>query len=213
MPNEKQYLEELQHQVNSTIHQLRHEYDIEEFADQHVSDLIKKTMETEAQLREKHEIGTRFNVLKTQLSAILQEIEKSRSAAAQKNLVKPAPESDESKTMIYISLFNATGDQVPTWSKLLNTQALLDHSVNRPIYANKPDVEAALRAKPNKMQQAYLVVLINKADILSATSLRDPIGLPLLRIKQGSLRPANIKLFVHNGKEYIVNPHGMLLPK
>lgn len=211
--NEKQYLQDLKQHMDECIKELK-ELDQDELVDQDTFSIIKKTVEAEEILRKQHDVGVRFNVLRSQLRSLLDEVDKAIHANKPKAPPIKNDTLDAHSRFVYVCLFNAQGDKTNTWPKLLNPQALLDHSVNRPIYASKEGIEAMLRAKANKNQQGYIEVAIKKDDVLNANdpnAFKDPLGFELVRIKQGALKMENIRTFTHNTKSYTVNPDGSLV--
>lgn len=212
MINEKQYLQDLKLHMDECLKSLK-ELDQEDPADHDTYVIIKKTADAEKDLREKYEVGARFNVIKSQLRALLEDVDK----AVHLNQPPPPVEKKDSlgtnSKMVYVALFNAQGDKLYTWHKFLTPQALFDHSVNRPIYSTQEDIDAMLRSKANKQQQAYLEIAIDKNDLLDtseASPSQNPTNFELLRIKQGSLKAENIRSFFHAGKKYSVSSDGKL---
>lgn len=212
MTNEQQYLQEIKQQMDACLKNLS-DLDQDEPVDQETYDIIKKTVDQEDILRKKYEIGARFNVIRTQLASLLTEVEEHVRINLPKTPVPTETIVDTTTTLIYVSLFNFQGDKLNTWGKLLNAQALFDHSVNRPIYSSQEDIDTMLRSKANKNQQAYIEVRIKKDDILTTDSVNaftDPFGYPLLRIKQGALKVENIQAFFYMSKKYRVGSDGSL---
>lgn len=212
---ELQYLDELRRlleQITTKVMQL----DQTEYIDDETYQIIKQASEAEAKLREKYKIGVRFNLIRTQLSAILEKIAKElgKNTDAKKQAeIDAEKQLKADETVVYVYLFNVNGKVIRTWQQLLTAQALFDHSVNRPIYLQKEHIEKIIRSKPNKDQQGYIEVIVKKQDVLEVgneKSLQDTQGHPLARIKQGSLQPNNIKMFVHSGKRYQLTRDGIL---
>jgi len=211
MSNEKQYLEELTQKINQAIDQIN-DLDPDEIVDQRTYEILKKLIDSETKYRTDNDIGVRFNVLKTQLDSIKEKIAKEVG-------VQKKPESTQNvemskdETLVYVYLFNATGDKLASWQKLLTPSALFEHSVNRPVYANKADLQKMLRGKTNLALHGYLEITINKSDIMMTSSrnqLHDILNSPLLRLKQGALKQENIRCLFHNEKQYRIGKNNSL---
>jgi hypothetical protein len=208
MSEEKRYLEELGTKLDEyTVH-------IRALAEddyQQLQNVLHEVMDFEKQLRDSCAIGARFNVVPTQLKLLTEKIEKEITAVLsfQQAACQTVETLAADEMLVYVYLFNAQGTLIRSWPKLISQRALLEHSVNRPVYANKQDVLKVLHAKLNPAQHAYVEILIKKTDIIpteefSGTPLKDATGFPLLRLRQGSLKPENIKTFFHNEKTYAV---------
>ncbi len=218
MTDEKAYLQDLTKQLNETIAKL-HDLEQAEPVDNETHQIIQEAVNIEHQLRQNHDIGVRFNILKTQLESLSNKVDNEISAKEHKPKInaKNANELAEDETLIYVCLFNAQGQALRSWQNLLLPKALYDHSVNRPIYANQSEIEEMLHNKTNKNQNAYFSIAVKKADIMAdenTTTLHDPNGFPLLRLKQGALKNGKIKLFIHNGIAYRIDKKTCaLIPK
>jgi len=216
MADEKLYLKELGEKLNQSITRIKKFTTVESNAD-----LIKELgniVNIEKKLRQHCGIGARFKVISTQLQNILKKFAErvQRMQSAMQKAEKDVDVLAEDEMLVYVYLFNAQGATLKNWENLLLPRALVDHSVNRPIYAKQENVEQVLRSKANKTQHSYLVVKIKKQDVLQSAQnedLRDQNGFPLLRVKHGALETEKIKEFVHNDQTYKVSPRGELLKK
>lgn len=217
MNDEKQYLQDLSAQLDGYIERVKSMDEGEEAVDK-VLALLCALVEEEKQLRAKYEIGVRFNVVRTQLQSVLDAFEKEREEEVNEKAQQALPENEYTadETLVYVYLFNAQGDVLKSWQKLLSPGAMFEHSVNRPIYSVLSSVEAMLREKPNAENHAYIVVAIKKSDILesdSETTLKDQYGHPLLRLRQGALKTEDIKSFVHLHDDFQVSSEGVILER
>jgi intracellular multiplication protein IcmQ len=99
---------------------------------------------------------------------------------------------------IFIALYSSTGTNIQTWTHLLAN--LPKQIISRPIYANEQDVKEVIRAKENQANEAYVVVYIDKNDILATAqdkTPKDKFGKPLLTLKDRTIKLENISRFVH----------------
>lgn len=214
--DEKLYLKELGEQLNQSIARIKKFTTVESNAD-----LVKELnniVSMEKKLRQQCGIGARFKVISAQLEGTFKKFSdraKKIQQAMQQDEVK-ADTLSEDEVLIYVHLFNAQGSSLKNWQNLLLPHAMVNHSVNRPIYSKRNDIEKVLKIKPNKAQHSYLVVAVKKTDIVSAGKkeiLHDNQGFELLRIKHGSLERNKIVEFVHDEKVYEVNSQGELSKK
>lgn len=213
MADEKLYLKELGEKLNQSITRIKKFTTVESN-----TDLLKELgniVNIEKKLRQRCGVGTRFKVINTQLQSILKKFTEriQRIQSIMQKTEKDVNVLAEDEMLVYVYLFNAQGATLKNWQNLLLPRALVDHSVNRPIYAKQEDIEQVLRSKPNKAQHSYLVVKIKKENVLSdgeKGDLRDQNGFPLLRVKHGALEADNIKEFVHYGHKYKVSPKGII---
>ncbi len=218
MTDEQGYLQELTKQLDHSILKLQ-SLDAEDPVDDETHQILKEAVDSEQQLRQNYDIGVRFNILKTQLHTIFDKVEKEigihqEEKNKNKNQTKKTLAEDE--TLVYVSLFNTQGKQLESWLRLLDNKSLYEHSVNRPIYANQNEIEEMLANKPNKEQNGYFIIAIKKNDIMAdenTTTLRDPNGFPLLRLKQGAFNSGKIQAFIYRGQAYQIDKAGKLIPK
>lgn len=212
MSDEKRYLEELSHKLDeyaSRVQSLPNTGNYEK-----LRQLLKEILTIEKELREACEIGKRFNVIKTQLQMLLEKFEKEVEAirGTGKTADKIGRQLGSNERLVYVYLFNAQGSILKTWQKSLLPQALIEHSVNRPIYMNKEDVIKVIHAKPNKAQHAYLEIAVKENDIVSSSDLlKDQQGFGLLKLKQRALNIENIFSFFHDDKTYKIIEGEMIL--
>ena len=172
--------------------------------------LIKEAVEFEKKCREENNVGVRFSVIVNQLNELEQICQQEiilltgeYSSKVNKNYGDNIA-ADEMPIFIY--LFNSQGANIKTWRPQLTFKALIDHSINRPIYTNKQYVDELIRGKENSAQHAYVRAILKKSDILMSEEesiLKDKQGHPIIRIKQGALKPHSILEFYHNDKVYV----------
>ncbi|KTD19366.1 IcmQ protein [Legionella lansingensis] len=99
---------------------------------------------------------------------------------------------------VFIALYSTEGNNIQAWERLLAN--LPRQMISRPIYADEQDVKNLIKAKANKVNEAYVAAYINQSDILSIAADKIPtdrFGKPLLSLKDRSLSLDNITRFVH----------------
>jgi len=217
MSNESQYLNEVAKVLERYADQLA---EIEQ--DHGVSKeeilLIERAIKEEADLRERYALGARFSIIANQLNSLRDGAILHINNRENHNHIRDDFEGvkiGEDERRVYVYLFNAQGSVLSSWGKLLARRALLDHSINRPIYTELNDIEELLRTKKELANHGYLEVIIKNEHILSDSksfAFRDALDHPLLRLKQGALKSEKIVRFVLEEKCYQVTEEGHLLP-
>lgn len=213
MADEKFYLKELGNKLDQSIVRIKKLTTIESNAQ--LLEELDNIVNIEKELRQHCGIGSRFKVIKTQLQNILQKYTKriQQLQRVDQDVDKDTDVLGQDEVLVYVYLFNTKGAVLKNWENLLLPRALIDHSVNRPIYTKRQHIEEVLRTKPNKEQHAYLEIAIKKDNILHSAqndALRDQQDFSLLRIKQGALETSKIKKFVHNDREHKVSNEGKI---
>jgi intracellular multiplication protein IcmQ len=108
------------------------------------------------------------------------------------------------QTEVFISLYNAQGNDLAKWAKLL--MGLQAQAVSRPIYADEDDVRALVRSKVHKQSEAYVVVYVDKDKIIPLAEdvlPRDKLGHVLLTLKDGAVKPQQVVSFMHASGRYV----------
>jgi intracellular multiplication protein IcmQ len=153
--------------------------------------------------------------VRDQLQVILENVEQKElhsTVTADKNQLNE--ELRENEMAVHVHLYNAKGIALSSWYNMLTPKVFFEYSVNRPIYAERSQIENLLKSKNNKVQHAYLIVAVKADDIIQADSgLKDSLGCPLIKIKEGSLFFDRLLAFVYNDQEYILNDKGELIRK
>ncbi|WP_172621964.1 type IVB secretion system protein IcmQ [Aquicella lusitana] len=176
--------------------------------------LVRDAVEQDKMLREQYQIGDKFRFIRDRLHALLARIEESVAISQKESEIK-ADKLAEDEELVYVYLYNAQGLALQSWQKMLNPAVFYEYSVNRPIYTDRSAIDAFIRSKTNKAQHGYITVAVKKSNILKIqdASLKDPIGNPLVKVKEGSLSPGRMFAFTHNGQNYILDEEGKIVPK
>lgn len=106
------------------------------------------------------------------------------------------------QTEVYVYLYNADGQNLEKWSKLVATLRM--QAVSRPVYSRENDIQELIRSKPNKNNEAYVAVYVSKEDIVTPkeSSPKDKFGNDLLLLKDKAVKVENISRFMHVTGEY-----------
>jgi len=173
--------------------------------------ILAKAVSQDAELRQSLQIGDKFRFIRERLNTLKAEVE---AALETIKLVdegfKQVVHDDEQ--VVYVYIFNAHGMDLQTWMKMLNPSVYYEYSVNRPIYGEKAHVESLIRSKTTRPQHGYMAVAVKKTAIQSTpeTAVKDQLENPLVKIKEGSLRPERLISFTHNGIDYFLSESGKL---
>ena len=173
-------------------------------------ELVREAVERDAVLRKKYKIGQKFRFVQDRLCTLLEQLEKSLPVMTQREQVSAEIEADE--VPVYVYLYNAQGTILRNWQTMLTPKVFYEYSVNRPIYAEKSDIEALLRSKSNKLHHAYLTVAVKSADIISRDS-KDTGGNRVIKVKEGVLYFKKLIAFTHNEQDYVLNAQGEFVKK
>lgn len=215
MDNEKNYLQKLYDELDKLLIELE---ELDPYSENFVTEVdsrIKQLVDFEAKKRQDCEIGVRFSVIKNLIQGInqhLKEVIKQREIEAPDEDDKDDNENEGRD--VYVYLFNILGRKLSSWYHLFSQQALMEHSVNRPIYGRREHIDELLRSKDSLEQHAYIVVSVDPEDItmdMTDSVLKDNLGNPLMRVRQGSLRVENVKYFHHMERDYKLTDEGTLV--
>lgn len=172
--------------------------------------LINEAVNQDSTLRADLKIGDKFRFIRERLHTLKKHVEETLQTIK----VEVEENKDElaaDEQLVYVYLFNAHGIDLQSWVKMVHPSVYYEHSVNRPIYSEKSHIEAVIRNKANRIQHGYLTIAIKKNFIIhKGEPAKDNIGNPLLKIKEGSLRPERLISLTHNGHTYVVNENGGL---
>jgi intracellular multiplication protein IcmQ len=99
---------------------------------------------------------------------------------------------------VFVGLYSSDGTSLRSWEHILVN--LPRQMISRPVYTHEEDIKQAIRARDNPMNEGYVAIYINKANILTMPEDRTPkdrLGTSLLTLKDKSLLLDHIIRFVH----------------
>lgn len=176
--------------------------------------LMQEVMQQDKTLREQYQIGEKFRFIHDRLAALLKRVEEN-VVEFEKKIEKKKTVLLEDETLVFVLLYNAQGIVLKTWQKMLSASVFYEYSVNRPIYTEKSLIESYIRSKTNKLQHGFLTIAVKKNDIVTPQPdlpiLKDAIGNPLIKVREGSLQFSKLVSFTHNGHEYRLSEAGELV--
>lgn len=178
--------------------------------------LVQDSIKADEELRAKFQIGDKFRFVRDRLTALAARIQEELDALNME-IESKTDKIAEDEMLVYVYIFNAQGLVLQTWQKMLNPAVFYEYSVNRPVYREKAHVESFVRSRTTKAQHGFLTVIVKKTDILPVVAgvdaLLDPIGNPLIKIREGSLKAERMYSFVHQENEYVVDKTGQIVKK
>jgi hypothetical protein len=175
---------------------------------------VRIIVQHDAQLREQYAVGDRFCFVRDRLQGLLSGLEANMPPVVDLHEESATQRiSHAAEREVYIYLYNAQGAVLRSWAALLTPHALYEHSINRPVYTTKEQVETLLRGKSNPAQHAYLTISVFESDLVQQQGKADATGKPLFRVKEGALKPGHLISLTHNGHEYVLNVRGEIVKK
>ena len=175
--------------------------------------LVREVVQRDKELREQFQIGDKFRFIRDRLQALLVRVEESLILLQEKSIQKVNVVLED-ESPVYVYLYNAQGLQFKTWQNMVGASVFYEYSVNRPIYAEKAQIDAFIRSRTNKAQHGYLTIAVKKSDIIKPEEkVEDMIGNPLIKVREGALKVNRMISFTHNGQDYILDEEGELVKK
>lgn len=110
---------------------------------------------------------------------------------------------DNNKQEVFISLYSSDGNNLQMWERIIAN--LPKYIISRPIYADEDYIKNLIGSKENKINEAYISIIIAKEDILVMSTdkiIVDKFGKPLLTLKDKSINLENICRFEHSSGTY-----------
>lgn len=104
---------------------------------------------------------------------------------------------------VYVGMYNAQGTDLSQWAKVISN--LVSQCVSRPMYSTQAAVKEMMRSKTNLINEGYVLLYVNKTDLMSIDPERipkDKLGNELLLLKERVITQERIKKFYHHTGEY-----------
>ena len=163
-----------------------------------LTDLVGQILKSDTALREKFEVGQRFQFIHERLHILHSSVELLAQGEESGENVKEGGKKDTSWVgqPVYVYLYNAEGAVLRTWTAMLTPRAFYEYSVNRPVYAEKTHVESIIALKPNPQQHAYVTIAVRPEDIVRTSEA-------VIKVKEGALTIEKLILFTHNGQDFV----------
>lgn len=132
------------------------------------------------------------------------------TAAVQTPVAKPVAEPPKptlrhtNQREVFVSLYSSNGIVLRSWEQILVN--LPHQMISRPIYADEGKLQALIKTKENKLNEAYVAIYVDEGDILPLSAEKTPVdklGTGLLSLKDKSLKLENIIRFIHLSDVYL----------
>jgi intracellular multiplication protein IcmQ len=146
-------------------------------------------------------IGKNLQGIRDELAEEIEKQYVTTGTAAKKKEVLFQPRDDQKE--VFIALYSSEGSQLYAWERILaNLQRQI---VSRPIYEYESGVQTIIKSKENRLNEAYVAVYIDIADILKLSTdkiAKDKFGHQLMALKDRAIHLENITRFVHASGTY-----------
>ncbi|MDP3560622.1 MAG: Dot/Icm secretion system protein IcmQ [Legionellaceae bacterium] len=146
-------------------------------------------------------VGKKLRAMRDTLAGQLKEIgEDSTSSAA---FLARQLAMQSTLKQVFVSLYSLEGVNLQSWERIIAN--LRRQMVSRPVYANEEDIQSIIKTKEKKINEAYVSIFVNEADILDIHSDKAPIdklGKPMLVLKDNAINLDNIDYFIHLSGKY-----------
>ena len=116
-----------------------------------------------------------------------------------------------SQKEVFLSLYNINGSSLSAWEKIIHN--LPSHVISRAIYAQEADVQAFIKTRDNKVNEAYVSIWVNPNDILVLSpdkTPKDRFGKALITLKDKAVLISNMNNFTHMSIQYIYANHHLI---
>ena len=171
--------------------------------------LVLEVIAKDQALRDQYGIGEKFRFIRDKLHGLVPYLEAEMAAIAAAEKAKLTVQEDEQ--IVYVYLFNSSGVSLPTWRKMVHESVFYEYSINRPIYVEQSQIDSFIRSRSNRLQHAYLSVIIKKNAVIPNVVLKDAHGNPLIKVKEGALKRDKLLAFTHGDHVYEVTLEGDFL--
>ncbi len=146
-------------------------------------------------------IGKNLQEIRTNLASQVASLDNQTALTAaiqEKNRTARATQRE-----VFVSLYSTEGANLQVWERIL--ASLPRQMISRPIYENERDIENLIKAKENRINEAYVSIYVEHEDILTVPTDKTPVdklGKPLLSLKDRCINVNNINRFVHISNVY-----------
>lgn len=104
---------------------------------------------------------------------------------------------------VFVGLYSLEGTNLQSWERIIAN--LRRQMVSRPVYANEADIQAIIKTKEKKINEAYVSIYIDPNDMLDLSTDKVPVdklGKPMLVLKDSAIHLENIDYFMHVTGKY-----------
>lgn len=178
---------------------------------QRLMQLVRDAIAKDQALRDQYGIGDKFRFIREKLKALLTFVDAEMAIMQLEERKELVVHEDEQ--VIYVYLFNSMGVSLSSWRKMVHASVFYEYSINRPLYLQKSQIDSLIRGRSNRLQHAYLSVIVKKSDVLENQASKDSAGNSLVKVREGSLQRSKLLSFTHGDHVYMVTDEGDFVRK
>lgn len=149
-------------------------------------------------------VGKKLKLLRDDLAAKITRFEENETSTPE--YVAHRAHLSASHKLVYVSLYSIEGINISSWERIIaNLQRQI---VSRPIYAQEEDVQNIIKTKDKKINEAYVSLYVDQADVLEINAEKiplDKLGKPMMVLKDKAINLQNIEFFYHITGKYRYN--------
>lgn len=146
-------------------------------------------------------IGKKLRVMRDTLAAQLKKIDEEPTSSASFLARQMAMQS--TLKQVFVGLYSLDGVSLQAWERIIAN--LRRQMVSRPVYENETDIQAVIKTKEKKINEAYVSIYVDPNSILDLGSDKIPVdklGKPMLILKDNTINLENIDYFMHLTGKY-----------
>lgn len=146
-------------------------------------------------------VGKKVKQIRDDLAAKIAKFEQDETSAPE--YLAHRAHLSASHKLVYVSLYSLEGVNVGSWERIIAN--LPRQIVSRPIYAQEEDVQNIIKTKDKKINEAYVSLYVDQADILELSTDKiplDKLGKPMMTLKDNAINLQNIEYFYHISGKY-----------
>ncbi len=146
-------------------------------------------------------IGKKLRVMRDTLAAQLKHLDEEPTGSASFLARQMAMQS--TLKQVFVGLYSLEGVSLLAWERIIAN--LRRQMVSRPVYENETDIQAMIKTKEKKINEAYVSIYVDPNSILDLGNEKMPIdklGKPMLVLKDNAINLDNIDYFMHLTGKY-----------
>lgn len=146
-------------------------------------------------------IGKKLRVMRDTLAAQLKKIDEEPTSSA--SFIARQMAMQSTLKQVFVGLYSLDGVSLQAWERIIAN--LRRQMVSRPVYENEADIQAMIKTKEKKINEAYVSIYVDPNSILDIGSDKIPVdklGKSMLVLKDNAINLENIDYFVHITGKY-----------
>lgn len=137
------------------------------------------------------------DALESQLAQLDEEPENSTSFLARQMAMQ------STLKQVFVGLYSIEGVNLQAWERIVAN--LRRQMVSRPVYEKEEDIQAIIKTKDKKINEAYVSIYVDPQSILTLNRDKVPVdklGKSMLVLKDNAINLENIDYFMHLSGKY-----------